>query len=102
MHVVERLAVFRAWIERRHGIRCSRERFFVGTKYPAEKIRGTAGVVRGLCGLTAAFKSPAPARKKENRDAGCPVVFTDVAAAAGLKFIHERGATPEHQLPETM
>ncbi len=44
-------------------------------------------------------KAPAPARSK---DAGCPVVFTDVAAAAGLKFTHERGATPEHQLPETM
>jgi hypothetical protein len=36
------------------------------------------------------------------RDAGCPVVFTDVAAASGLKFRHERGATPEHHLPETM
>lgn len=35
-------------------------------------------------------------------DAGCPVVFTDVAASAGLKFKHERGATKEHQLPETM
>src|SRR6266536_1438369 len=33
------------------GTPCSRERFFVGTKYPAEKIRGTAGVVRELCGL---------------------------------------------------
>lgn len=36
------------------------------------------------------------------RDAGCPVVFTDVAARSGLRFLHERGATPEHQLPETM
>jgi hypothetical protein len=44
-------------------------------------------------------KGASPARDK---DAGCPVVFTDVAAAAGLKFTHERGATPEHQLPETM
>src|SRR2546427_8081971 len=49
------------------GTPCSRERFFVGTRktddgdaghhrggltrYPAEKIRGTAGVVRELCGL---------------------------------------------------
>jgi len=49
--------------------------------------------VLGL-GLLAA----APAAK----DGGCPVVFTDVAVSAGLKFIHDRGATPEHHLPETM
>ena len=36
------------------------------------------------------------------KDAGCPVVFADVAASAGLRFTHERGATPNHQLPETM
>jgi enediyne biosynthesis protein E4 len=35
-------------------------------------------------------------------DAGCPVVFTDVAPSVGLKFQHERGATAAHQLPETM
>jgi len=34
--------------------------------------------------------------------AGCPVTFTDVAPAVGLKFLHVRGATPQHQLPETM
>ena len=48
----------------------------------------------------------APGKKTPSRavskDAGCPVVFTDVAAAAGLKFTHERGGTPAHQLPETM
>jgi hypothetical protein len=33
---------------------------------------------------------------------GCPVTFTDVAAQAGLRFVHDRGATPEHRLPETM
>jgi hypothetical protein len=32
----------------------------------------------------------------------CPVTFTDVAAAAGLRFTHDRGATPEHHLAETM
>jgi enediyne biosynthesis protein E4 len=32
----------------------------------------------------------------------CPVTFTDVAAAAGLRFAHDRGATPEHHLAETM
>jgi hypothetical protein len=64
--------------------------------------------VRTALALAAAFaallrlatpKAPAPARNKDTR---CPVVFTDVAAAAGLRFAHERGATPEHQLPETM
>ena len=35
-------------------------------------------------------------------DAGCPVVFTDVAASVGMRFQHERGGTPAHQLPETM
>ena len=33
---------------------------------------------------------------------GCPVTFTDVAAQAGLRFVHDRGATPEHRLPEMM
>ncbi len=51
-----------------------------------------------LASPAAAPKTPKPAA----RDADCPVVFTDVAAASGLKFQHERGATPEHQLPETM
>jgi enediyne biosynthesis protein E4 len=35
-------------------------------------------------------------------DAGCPVVFTDVATSVGLRFQHERGGTLAHQLPETM
>ncbi|HTD53221.1 MAG TPA: CRTAC1 family protein [Thermoanaerobaculia bacterium] len=59
--------------------------------------------------LLAASPAPGPARRgvarekaKTSPDAGCPVVFTDVAAKAGLKFMHERGATAAHQLPETM
>ncbi len=32
----------------------------------------------------------------------CPVLFTDVAASAGLVFTHLRGATPDHRLAETM
>ena len=40
--------------------------------------------------------------KRPSADAGCAVIFTDVAAQAGLKFTHERGGTPNHQLPETM
>ncbi|HEY7575091.1 MAG TPA: hypothetical protein VIB08_08005, partial [Thermoanaerobaculia bacterium] len=53
-----------------------------------------------LLSLQAAATKPAAA--PASKDAGCPVVFTDVAAASGLKFRHDRGATPEHQLPETM
>jgi hypothetical protein len=34
--------------------------------------------------------------------AGCPVTFTDVAPTVGLKFLHVRGGTTQHQLPETM
>ena len=30
----------------------------------------------------------------------CPITFTDVAPAAGLRFVHDRGATPERRLPE--
>jgi len=45
-------------------------------------------------------KRSAPAAKSP--DAGCPAIFTDVAAKAGLSFLHERGGTPAHQLPETM
>ncbi len=46
-----------------------------------------------------------PARRAapaKSPDAGCRTVFSDVAARAGLKFTHDRGATPAHQLPETM
>ncbi|HEY3205259.1 MAG TPA: CRTAC1 family protein [Thermoanaerobaculia bacterium] len=32
----------------------------------------------------------------------CPIQFTDVARDVRLTFVHERGATPEHHLPETM
>ncbi len=43
-----------------------------------------------------------PGTSPSAKDAGCPVVFAEVAAAAGLKFTHERGNTAQHQLPETM
>ena len=33
---------------------------------------------------------------------GCPAELTDVAARARLSFVHDRGATPDHRLPETM
>jgi hypothetical protein len=32
----------------------------------------------------------------------CPATFTDVAPQAGLRFVHDRGATPAHRMPETM
>lgn len=43
-----------------------------------------------------------PKAAASTKDAGCAVVFTDVASAAGIRFTHERGGTPEHRLPETM
>ena len=30
----------------------------------------------------------------------CPITLTDVADTAGLRFVHDRGATPQHRLPE--
>jgi hypothetical protein len=32
----------------------------------------------------------------------CPIRLTDVAKEAGLVFLHERGGTAEHRLPESM
>ncbi|MGE5276288.1 MAG: CRTAC1 family protein [Acidobacteriota bacterium] len=63
-----------------------------------------AGIVAlgALAGPLALAPRPQPAKRSANKDAGCPVVFTDVAESSGLKFVHERGATPQHQLPETM
>ncbi len=47
--------------------------------------------------LDAAAPSSAPAGK-----APCPVVFTDIAPSAGIRFTHNRGATEMKRLPETM
>ncbi|HEY4230873.1 MAG TPA: CRTAC1 family protein, partial [Thermoanaerobaculia bacterium] len=52
-----------------------------------------------LLAMSAPQKPKAAARAPE---APCPTFFRDVAAARGLAFQHERGATPERQLPETM
>ncbi|HEY6928170.1 MAG TPA: CRTAC1 family protein [Thermoanaerobaculia bacterium] len=61
-----------------------------------------AAALAGWVFLAAAPEKKTLAPKKPSPDAGCPVVFTDVAVQAGLRFVHERGATPNHQLPETM
>ncbi len=53
-------------------------------------------------GALVAMRTLSPAPGAETKDAGCPVTFTDVAPSVGLRFTHERGATPAHQLPETM
>ncbi len=45
---------------------------------------------------------PLAAASPSEKDSGCPVVFTDVAASAGLRFTHDRGAAGGHHLPETM
>ena len=39
---------------------------------------------------------------KEQAGPECPVTFTEISASAGLRFVHDRGATPEHRLAETM
>ena len=57
-------------------------------------------LVQGLIGGIP--PSPRAAKAPSVPGAPCPVSFTDVAAAAGLRFTHVRGATPAHQLPETM
>ncbi|HEY7574766.1 MAG TPA: CRTAC1 family protein [Thermoanaerobaculia bacterium] len=57
-----------------------------------------APIVAAAAALVAAAE-PTP---KASTDAGCPVVFADVAASSGLLFKHDRGATAQHQLPETM
>ena len=33
---------------------------------------------------------------------GCPVTLTDVAAKSGIVFVHDRGATGQYRLPETV
>jgi len=53
----------------------------------------------GVACLAALAPGRAPAPEKP---ADCPATFTDVAASAGLKFQHDRGATPRHFLAETM
>ncbi len=62
------------------------------------RIAAGALLLAALAGAGPAGKAP----PKASKDAGCPAVFTDVAASVGLKFQHDRGATAEHQLPETM
>ena len=70
--------------------------------------RRAGGAGPALAGVLAAWGLLAMGPGKKNTrlapspDAGCPVLFRDVAAQAGLKFLHQRGATPAHQLPETM
>ena len=54
-----------------------------------------------LLGAAAALGAPALA-PKEPAAPECPVTFTEVAASAGLRFVHDRGATAEHHLAETM
>jgi hypothetical protein len=51
---------------------------------------------------TAVGVSVRAAGRAADGPADCPVTFTDVAAAAGLRFTHDRGPTPEHHLAETM
>jgi len=56
-----------------------------------------AALAAGAPAPAAGTPAPGTAPSKE-----CPASFTDVAAAAGLRFVHDKGATPEHRLPETV
>jgi hypothetical protein len=60
-----------------------------------------AALALAALALAAPQKTPKP-KAADARDGPCPTFFRDVAAARGLNFRHERGATPGHQLPETM
>ncbi|HYB52408.1 MAG TPA: VCBS repeat-containing protein, partial [Thermoanaerobaculia bacterium] len=55
-----------------------------------------------LVAVVALDPKPTAPKPAASKDAGCPAYFTDVAESSGLKFTHDRGATPQHQLPETM
>ena len=52
-------------------------------------------MILALLGALAVAAAPAPS------PGDCPITFTDVAPQAGLNFVHERGGTREHLLPET-
>ena len=52
-------------------------------------------MILALLGALAVAAAPAPS------PGDCPITFTDVAPQAGLNFVHERGGTREHRLPET-
>ncbi|HKF45427.1 MAG TPA: CRTAC1 family protein [Thermoanaerobaculia bacterium] len=67
-------------------------RKILGASVPA------AAFAAGLAGLALA-RPPAPGQEKPG---DCPVTFTDVAEQAGLKFRHDKGATKERRLAETM
>lgn len=68
---------------------------------PQAKPKGTAAASgRTLADLLPEL--PAGPLPREEAPAGPPLVFTDDAEAAGLKFTFENGATPARQLPETM
>ena len=50
----------------------------------------------------AAAPAPAPVASAGGADASVPLVFTDVTAAAGIRFTHNTGAFGEKYLPETL
>ncbi|HET9796235.1 MAG TPA: CRTAC1 family protein [Thermoanaerobaculia bacterium] len=57
-------------------------------------------MILALAALAAAV--PAAASPAPSASAGCPITLTDVARKSGIDFRHERGATPQRRLPETM
>jgi hypothetical protein len=55
-----------------------------------------------VCALVAAAPTRPKAKASPSTESPCAASFRDVAAARGLAFMHDRGATPAHRLPETM
>ena len=45
---------------------------------------------------------PAASAGRSGAEPGTPIVLTDATAAAGLRFVHDNGASPRRYLPETM
>jgi hypothetical protein len=52
--------------------------------------------------LLAAVAAGSPPAAAAPTSGGCPITLTDVAKKSGIEFRHERGATPQRRLPETM
>ena len=72
---------------------------------PAPRILGFVGLVALLALGTGAIEAPADQRRGAPApapEAGAPVRWDSIAAAAGLEFRHVNGASPERHLPETM
>jgi enediyne biosynthesis protein E4 len=65
-------------------------------------MRGAVGIASFAAAAGLAGFALARGPDKAEKAPGCPVSFTDVAESSGLKFRHDKGATRERRLAETM